>query len=267
MLDQLLERVDLLVAAALFAATLLIAFMWRRNAGGSRRGNAAASGFGPRRRTTLLLCGPSGAGKTTMWLRLTQAAHADSRGTQTSMVPNRAKAEGVLEDGAAYSFTAVDYPGHPRLTAELFDHIGTAKVVVVVVDAEAAADEHVGAHAAATLIAKLIEHKDMQGASLVVAAHKRDELTSYSAKALKSMLERELTTHFAARSGAVGSARVTGAKSATAGVTKRSETGLFLEEGEKFTFEAACSLPVSFVDTAAVGDTKFSLEPVIRTMM
>jgi hypothetical protein len=81
---------------------------------------------------------------------------------------------------------------------------------------------------------------------------------------VKKKLEAELTTLFAARNSAVGSANV--ANVATKGgkpaAAKRRETGLILEDGEKFTFEDSCTVPVEFTDITAVADDAFSLDPI-----
>jgi signal recognition particle receptor subunit beta len=211
------------------------------------------------RRTKCLLCGPMGSGKTTIWQRLVTGATA--KNTHTSMVPNVGTVR--TENG---SFELVDFPGHGRLKDDLAAHLPAAKVIVIVLDAVAATDEHVGTHNVASLLARLIEDKSVSaGASLVIAANKRDEDASYSAKAIRTMLEKELTTLFAARGAAIG--KVAGAAGTKKAASKRSETGLIFEEGEQFTFEASCSVPVSFVDIAAVPHEKFSLQPIIDSML
>jgi signal recognition particle receptor subunit beta len=214
----------------------------------------------------LLLCGPCGGGKTALYQYLARPAGSGRdalRPTQTSMVANRGAGGCELKGGRTVAFPVVDFPGHPRLQHDLLPEIAAAKAIVVVVDGTAAADLTTGVRPAATLIAKLIEHKDVQGAALVVAVNKRDDITSYSAKAVRKMLEAELTSHFGARSGAVGAAAVGGKAAAAAAGVRQSETGLQLQEGEKFTFDAACALPVHFCDVSAVGP-EFSPDAIVE---
>lgn len=88
---------------------------------GSRRGHG-----------NLLIMGPSGAGKTSLFVRLRQSKPRD---TVTSMVPNK----GVVSAGDGERRTrvhAVDLPGHPRLAFTYFQQeVVSCKGVIVVVDA------------------------------------------------------------------------------------------------------------------------------------
>jgi len=257
-LEELIAEYGLLPLLTLAAAPVIAMLIARAVFGR----NASPLAVTSVRRTKVLLCGPCGAGKTTIWQKL---VHGSAKPTHTSMTANVGTAKAA--DGS--SVELVDYPGHPRLREDVLPLLPSAKAIVIVLDAVAALDEAVGVHAVATLLAKLIEEPKAQGAAIVVAANKRDDPTSFSSKAVKKKLEAELTTLFAARSSAVGSANVAqvaakgGAKPAAA---KRRETGLMLEDGEKFTFEGSCSVPVEFTDIAAVADDTFNLDPIVSVL-
>ena len=259
--NQLVEQYGLLPVLTFVLAPLLALFAARVILGG-RAGAGTLSAVTGVRPTKCLLCGPCGSGKTTIWQRLVNGE--STKPTHTSMAVNTGKA--VTEAG---SFELVDYPGHGRLASDLAKHLAAAKVVVVVADAVAALDDTVGVHAVADLLARLMEDPAAAGARIVVAANKRDEVTSFSAKAIKKKVEEELTKLFAARTSAVGTAKVAsvapggaaGGKSAA--TAKRRDTGLFLVEGEKFTFESSYGAPIDFVDVAAIRDDTYNLQPII----
>ena len=235
--------------AGLLLLVVAFAFLRRRGRGrtalGAKRGPA-------RSKTSLLLCGPLGGGKTTIFQILRDGAGSQPRATYSSMEPNRATAA----DGG---FPVVDFPGHPRLQGDLLREVQGAKIVVLVVDAVTAADDkHLGA--VVNTVATLLECPEIAGSRLVVAAHKRDDPTSYTAKALQRLLETELTKKFGARSGDVGS--VKGKSGVDSGANR-----LVLRAGEKFTFATGAPIETTFVDTAVPGDGHaFSMDPILEAM-
>ena len=255
-MDALLDEATLpIVVAAVGGAVVLLAalFFLCRPAGG--RAAAGRKKAATRSKTALLLCGPLGSGKTTIFQCLRGGAGTVPRPTYSSMEPNRGTA-------AQGGFAIVDFPGHPRLQGDLLREVLGAKVVVVVVDAVAAADS---AHLSAVVgtVSLLLECPELKGSSrLVIAAHKRDDATSYSARALKKMLEGELTKKFGARAGEVGAVK---GKGGDAGSER-----LVLREGEKFSFDAMAPVETRFVDTAALGTEEdnggFSLAPLVEAM-
>jgi signal recognition particle receptor subunit beta len=256
MLHDLIEQYGLLPILTLAAAPVLALIMARLMFG--RQGMPMTVG-GPKR-TKYLLCGPVGSGKTTIWQTL---VHGAAKPTHTSMVPNLGKVRPEFSG----SVELVDFPGHNRLKDDIAPFLPSAKVIIVVMDAVSAMDEGVGVHAVAALLARLVEDRAVtSGASIIVAANKRDDVTSFSAKAIKKKLEAELTTLFASRSSSVGKVPGGNARKGSAGPTKRSETGVFLEEGETFSFESSCSVEVGFVDISAVKDDTFNLKPLTDLM-
>ncbi|CAD7700227.1 unnamed protein product [Ostreobium quekettii] len=92
------------------------------------------SGSGSRG-SSMLLVGPSGAGKTVLFLQLKEGDTLN--GTVTSMDENegtfRPKAEGA--DGIDSAVHFVDLPGHPRLKHKLEKYIGGAAGIVFMLDA------------------------------------------------------------------------------------------------------------------------------------
>ncbi len=112
----------------------------------------------------VLLVGPSGAGKTTLFLRL----RGRKKGrTVTSMAPNR----GPVGDHGVH---VVDIPGHPRLADSYFQsEVGNCKGVVAVVDAMDfnATKEEFARHMYRLLTSPVIRGR---GIPILVACNKSD---------------------------------------------------------------------------------------------
>ena len=100
------------------------------------RGRARTAGVRSRASGPLILiAGPSGAGKTTLFLRLRDGAAAPASllgSTVSSLAENEAPG---AAGGACRGVALVDAPGHPRLRALAASHAPAAAALVFVVDA------------------------------------------------------------------------------------------------------------------------------------
>ncbi|EKF26655.1 hypothetical protein MOQ_009645 [Trypanosoma cruzi marinkellei] len=259
-----------------------------------------AIGVYSRHRHTLLLIGLCGSGKTTLFAQLVAQKCVSAR---TSMQPNRAimtrrqlpshkeekeeekssfSSPSRVSNGANASQVVVDFPGHRRLRDSLLSAIEEAMSVVVVVDAVTIQDDRQeGAQALAELIFSVFTSSAFYGVQRVlVACTKRDELTSYSAKAVRKLLEAEITRFVTSRRGdlqsldtILNSARVVvgqkKSKFAVGGGSSSSRRDgpthqLSLDESGKFTFDNF-PIPVHFADVSSVVDPArhpFNVEPV-----
>ncbi|KAF5219987.1 hypothetical protein ECC02_006996 [Trypanosoma cruzi] len=256
-----------------------------------------AIGVYSRHRHTLLLIGLCGSGKTALFAQLVAQKCVSAR---TSMQPNRAvmtrrqlsshkeeeeeessfSAPSRFSNGANASQVVVDFPGHRRLRDSLLSAVEEAMSVVVVVDAVTIQDDRQeGAQALAELIFSVFTSSAFYGVQRVlVACTKRDELTSYSAKAVRKLLEAEITRFVTSRRGdlqsldsILNSARVVvghkKSKFAGGGDSGRRDGiahQLSLDESGKFTFDKF-PVPVHFADVSSVVDPArhpFNVEPV-----
>ncbi|RNF19711.1 signal recognition particle receptor subunit beta [Trypanosoma conorhini] len=265
-----------LVVASVIFALLLASFIARCVLG--------ARGAASRRRHTLLLIGLCGSGKTTLFAQLVAQKRVSTR---TSMEPNRAAmrrrtpasstekgvsspaAPSMFASGADASVLVVDFPGHRRLRGLLLPALEEAKNVVVVVDAVTIQDDrHEGAQALAELLLSVFTSSAFYGVQRVlVLCTKRDELTSYSAKAVRKLLEAELTRCIASRQGGLQSLdSILNSDGVVVGRSKNKPVGgrgsggrnrrahqLSLGDGGRFTFDAF-PVPVRFADASAMVD-------------
>ena len=95
-----------------------------------------------RRHSTILLVGPSGAGKTTIFLRLSQNGDASKQHpaltTVASMQPNESKVilsgHGNANSNSTSNVHVVDIPGHPRLKGFFDSYVNRARGIVFVID-------------------------------------------------------------------------------------------------------------------------------------
>ena len=214
------------------------------------------------RREGCVLIGLVNSGKTKLFYRL---VHDKDMKTHTSMVPNVGTI--TTEDGKSCS--VVDYPGHRRLRQGLWKHIAGAKVVVVAVDSvmiQDTGDE--GGNAVAELLRDLLRHKDTRGvAKIIIAATKRDELTSYSAKNVRKLLGSQLGKLLSSQAGAVSAVGKTGLADAEADAANP----LIAVSNEVFDFDAS-SVDFDFVDVAVVdssdaGKKKFSYSALLDSIL
>ena len=269
------------IAVGLTAVLLTAAvFVWLKIRSAAARAKAQGSlgrrgaGTSHIKRTDLLLCGPCASGKTTLFLRLTQglpgAVDDDTSLPEThmSMEANISDCRPLLSNAASPNMVGtanlqfsgkivrvVDYPGHLRLREGLDAHLAAAKVIVFTIDAVTLQDERHGIQHAASTIATLFQNPcflQQQGpAKIIIAATKRDSEVSFTAKAMKKLLEGELTRQLTTRAGAVGAVATKDDDASSRSRLRRGDM-LELAEGEKFTFEAMCPVPFDFVDCSTI---------------
>jgi signal recognition particle receptor subunit beta len=93
--------------------------------------------LGRRKRSSLLLVGSSGAGKTALFSRLTDGSR-DGQSTLCATTPSMAENVAALRLGkhgrGAGASRVVDLPGHPRLRSRLDGYAADARGLVFVVD-------------------------------------------------------------------------------------------------------------------------------------
>ncbi|ESL07697.1 hypothetical protein TRSC58_04610 [Trypanosoma rangeli SC58] len=280
--------VDFFFVVASIIFSLIIAGLIVRYLFGTR-------GASSRHRHTLLMVGLCGSGKTTLFAQLVARKCVSTR---TSMEPNRAAmkrravlsgtekgvpssaAPSMFANGADASVVVVDFPGHRRLRESLLPALEEAKNVVVVVDAVTIQDDrHEGAQALAELLLSVFTSSAFYGVQRVlVACTKRDELTSYSAKAVRKLLEVDITRCITSRQGdlqsldnilnsagvAVGRSKNNSGSGRSSGSTDCRAHQLSLGDAGKFTFDTF-PVPVQFVDVSSMVDPSrhpFNVEAV-----
>jgi signal recognition particle receptor subunit beta len=238
-----------LAAGGVTSVCLVLVFgLWMRLRG-------AAGGRG---RRDLLLCGPSGGGKTTVFQRLTVGF---SSPTHTSVAVNVGAGT-----GAASKFRVVDCPGHPRLRDAITPYLPQAKVIAVVFDATAAADEQQGAPAVATLLHGFMSSKATEGAQIVIACNKREDPASYSASAVRRMVEREMTRILSKAATGLGTMGLSASSSAPARAQQKRSEMMTLDASGEFTFDNA-PRDVSFVEISTLDNSsRYSLAPLVEAM-
>lgn len=272
------EDRNLLVEMLLIAVTIIVALLVAYYISTLF---SAVRGTTRRRSRSVLLVGLTGSGKTTLFAQLVARKRVEVR---TSMEPNRgvmrlasaAENEDPTAGSESSGVTIIDFPGHRRLRESLMRALEEVKKVVFVVDAVTIQDPHEGAEAVAELIVAVLSSTEFFGVeSVLIACTKRDELTSYSAKAVQKLLEKEITHCLSTRHGgvqrlesivnasgvAVGSGNKSRRNAATHGCRAHE---LSLDEARKFSF-ANFQVPVQFVDISSfVGpeDQVYNVEPV-----
>lgn len=159
----------------------------------------------------------------------------------------------------------VDHPGHRRLFPSLLLSLRCARHVVLVVDSITVHDDREeGVAAIAELLYSIISSSAFYGVkSVLIACTKRDDISSYSSKAVKKLLEGALTTCIRTRRGELGKVEqvidgkgVVVGKCAVGGRVGVEKGGgrhhiLTLGEDETFSFDSS-SLPFSFVDISSM---------------
>lgn len=222
------------------------------------------------KRTYTLLIGLSGSGKTCLFLKLVQPdSYASSMPlTNTSLEPNKAVIHKSDEQ-------IVDFPGHRRLRKDLYPAVQEAKRLVVVIDSVTIQDDgQEGAQALSELLCDVMQSASFVGvASVLMACTKRDDMTSFSSKAVRKVLEAEMARSLtiAGSNAAVGSLRdvasmsgkTIASKKGSARSGERSEDAvLFLRADGKFSFDDV-GVPIQFADVSSSNDVpELSVEAV-----
>ncbi|KAG8968260.1 hypothetical protein FRC03_008126 [Tulasnella sp. 419] len=153
------------------------------------------------KKSTVLLVGPSDAGKTAIFSSL---AYSSARPTHTSLQPNVALMPS--EDSASNPTTIIDIPGHPRIRSQFTTYLQETKTIVFVVDASNITrnGSMVAEHLHLILHSMTSLPPSQKAPKLVIHAHKADLLnrlpsaaarfnaTSLARERVKTILEREL---------------------------------------------------------------------------
>ncbi|QRW00189.1 signal recognition particle receptor subunit beta [Ceratobasidium sp. AG-Ba] len=186
------SRNTLAVAALAFAMLVVLVLTFFRGRPSSRR-------------STVLIVGPSDAGKTAIHTTL---AFGHALPTHTSIQANSTV---YTAAPAGRTLRLVDIPGHPRLREQFTEHLPDAAGVVFVVDAAtvsrngAAVAEHL--HLVLRTLAAL--PASQRTPPLLIHAHKSDlvqkqQQQSVAIQRVTAVLERELEKRRAAQTGGVG---------------------------------------------------------------
>jgi signal recognition particle receptor subunit beta len=269
---------------AVLVVMILFSFISRKSSGrGSKSSDGGGLfGGGAPARTALVLCGPCSSGKTTLFQTLIHP-ELSLRQTQTSMTVNSGwvapipKSLRIENDENSNPnpqnkrFEVIDCPGHMRLFDLTLDAFRSAKVICIVVDGTRVQDSQNGAGSIASLLMTILTAKETAGASVLIACNKRDEISSFTSKALQKYIEKELKHRLGG--GTQNSSSSTSSNTAVDDHTNASGTGklkksevLTLDENGQFDWDSA-PRPVSFCDISAkVPKGKFVLDPLFEAM-
>jgi signal recognition particle receptor subunit beta len=193
-------------------------------------------------RTAILMVGPPGAGKTTIFFTLKDGAvHT---GTTSSLKENDGtfKIHKKDEDDEVH---LIDYPGDPKVSSRMMDFLPLTKAILFVLDANN--KQSVEAYAAEQMF-KLLTNPMVAENNLpiLVACNKSDFPLSSKPALLRKILEQELTKL----------RETTGKGNATLDLGEEGpETVPLGVEDEDFTF-ADCACPVNFIACSATKGTK-----------
>ncbi|KAG8733409.1 hypothetical protein FRC12_018894, partial [Ceratobasidium sp. 428] len=157
------------------------------------------------RRSTVLILGPSDAGKTAIH---TSLAFGHALPSHTSIQAN----ETLYTTPTGHALRLVDVPGHPRLREQFTDHLADAAGIVFVVDAATVSrnGSAVAEHLHLVLRALATLPASQQTPPLLIQAHKSDlvqkqqQQQSVAIQRVTAVLERELEKRRAAQTGGVG---------------------------------------------------------------
>lgn len=152
--------------------------IWRGKSSGGRGG------------WSLLLVGPSNAGKTAMFLRLRDGeVSSGNKETVTSMLPNEGSVA-MRVGGVAKNIHVIDLPGHPRLESYFFKEVPRAKGIVMVVDCMDfnSSKEEAARHMYRLLTSPVVRGR---GVPILVACNKSDGgAKAHSAEFIRKRLEK-----------------------------------------------------------------------------
>uniref|UniRef100_A0A1I8IQI5 Signal recognition particle receptor subunit beta n=2 Tax=Macrostomum lignano TaxID=282301 RepID=A0A1I8IQI5_9PLAT len=188
-------------------------------------------------RNTVLLCGISDSGKTTLY---SQLVHSKPLPTVTSMQANQSEPLAVGTAASKRRLRVVDLPGHERLRRQYLDkYKSSARAVVFVIDANSIAKE---LKDCAECLYNLLTESDIQGRTKVlILCNKQDQAMAKTDAYVRLALERELETLRTTRAGAL------------AGLSGGSAERRLGREGKKFEFtDSGCQ--VDFACCSALDD-------------
>lgn len=145
-----------------------------------RRGGSKKASKG----NSLLICGPTGVGKTSLFYRLREDGFPR---TLMSMIPNEDK----IQIGAK-KITTIDYPGHQRLRDGLMNtYLQRAGTIVYVVDASNLKEDlSRTAHGLYDILTR--SYVSNASVPVIVACNKADDPTAVNADSARKLLEAEL---------------------------------------------------------------------------
>jgi GTPase SAR1 family protein len=119
----------IIMGVVVIFSSIVFWLLWGRKTDGSSVASIAA-GTTKQKVDGVVLLGPSGGGKTVILHQLCSSKIVDSL---PSMAPSYNQVR--FDDGG--SVQLVDFPGHERLQASMFEHVKGAKGIVFVLDATA----------------------------------------------------------------------------------------------------------------------------------
>lgn len=160
-----------------------------------------------RPRTTTVLIGLPGSGKTALFVQLVH--HQQLFDSRTSMRENSGYMCAAAQHGRSNSTAGVkvvDCPGHPRLHQGMLRALDEAVNVVVVIDSVTVQDnQQEGVAALAELLFNVLQSPEFYGVRrLLFACTKRDEVISYASKAVRKLLEAAMVASIESRQNAMG---------------------------------------------------------------
>ena len=178
--EEQASPIDPILVASVLLPLLIAAFFLLRGGGGS----------GGKK---VVLFGPMGGGKTSMYLHLRFGraipSHTSMQLTSATFAP---KCEGA--SGSDKPLTVVDVPGEPRLNYQLLAELSSASVLVCVLDATKLPTH---AKEAAQVLYDVLTHESVQrrAPALVIAANKSDVRGAASPDTVRATLETNPNPH------------------------------------------------------------------------
>lgn len=171
-------------AVCLLLLLLLLSLLLLGSSGGAASQQRAGRQKSRGKPTHIVLVGPCGAGKTSLYHQLLFGAVPE---TVTSME----ESEGVDKERG---FTLVDFPGHERLRDEWFKrYLYTGKVAGVVFVVDAADFSAAAVRGAAEFLYNLLTHSAMEGGPpVLIACHKSDLPSAKGPSRVRTLLTQEL---------------------------------------------------------------------------
>lgn len=178
----------------------MILILWTNGALGAKKKST---------RQTILIVGPSGAGKTSLYLSLVSQDKKAQSKTLTSQSPNQQVVKlpfSSTDETSTATIEIKDFPGHPKLFHMLEEEIKTnlrdIAGIVFVVDSAAAGKLKSASDPAATeavsttaqMLCKVLSltERHPNGVDILIAGNKSDVFNALSASKLRSLLEQEI---------------------------------------------------------------------------